>query len=487
MPNLKAALALYIAVWLGTLLALPAESLARHGSDKAQAQALELRSEGAAALAEHRLDDAQKALYQSYERHPTPETLYFLGQLAAAAGRAIEAQDLLRRFLREAGEAVDIKQRDEANRILSQPIPAYGELDILGERGALLRVDERLLGVLPLSQPLLLAVGTHTVQLDQGSHHLNGPVEIRAGRTAQLRFDLRTGVAVVTLPQAVLLLEDYHFLPPQSQILLSLSVEQAIRSAELAVLQAPAALLRAPELGPCLYTRPCQEQLMQRNEVDFTLHLYVNPTPDGRGYELFGEILDAVTGDVAMGAHQPIDFTPGPSGQAPAAAFEMAGRLLREGRTRPRGTLSVQSTPPGAEVVLPRGPVGVTPYEHAAFAGPTEVTVQKEGYQPTHLNINVEAGGKGAAQVLLQPVEKQGLSRLPRWRIITGAIAVGVGGTAFGIGLLDLTLNASAQEGPSSQAISAVVIGGMIAAGGILLLTLPPSRPKRPPPAAPPS
>jgi hypothetical protein len=491
MRNFGGAFGVTLLLLLSGLLLFPRSGQARHAKDKAeQEHAARLREEGATALVENRLEDARRALYESYERHPESQTLYFLGQLAAASGRPIEAQDLLRRFLREMGDDVDAKQREAVNRILSQPISPYGELDINGDRGAIVRVDGRILGVLPLSQPLLLAGGNHTVHLDQGSRRLEGPVEIQVGRTAQLRFDLQTDVAVVTLPPTVLLLQDYRVLLPGNQNILSFAVEQAIRAEQLAVLSSQAALLRAPELAPCLHTLPCQAQLMQRSEVDFSLLLFVQPTPDGSAYVLHGEILDAATGDAALKLDQPLDFNQ--LGQATAMASSLVTRLLKEGRTRPHGTLEVNSTPPGAEVVLPRGPVGVTPYQHAVFAGPTDVTVQKLGYQPAYVSVNVEPGSKGAANVVLLPVEKKGLARLPRWRLITGIVAVSVGGLAFSIGLLTASSQggassgiAGASSGVSGGSIAALAIGGAIAAGGVLLLTLPVSRPKAAPPPPP--
>src|SRR4051794_13075288 len=68
-------------------------------------QAEQLRDSGAEALAAKDLEAAKKALYLSYERHPASETLYYLGLLATAEGQPIAAQDLLRRFLREVGDA----------------------------------------------------------------------------------------------------------------------------------------------------------------------------------------------------------------------------------------------------------------------------------------------------------------------------------------------------------------------------------------------
>lgn len=471
MPQASAKIPFLIA-----LLAIPFladEAWARHEGGakvdrRTREQAEQLRSDGAAALATKDLEAAKQALYQSYQRNPVSETLYFLGLLAAAEGRAIEAQDLLRRFLREAAETVEPAQQKEAQRILAQPTPPFGELDIQGERGALVSVDGRLLGVLPLSQPLILAGGVRSVQLGQGTRKLDGPVDIRIGRASQLRFDMRTGVAVVTLPPTVLLVESYQGAPPAVQAALGLAAEQAIRSEQLAVLRAQAALFRAPELAPCLATHACQEQLVQRNELDFALQLLLAPQPDGAGFVLQGQLIDGPTGEAIAAASSPFELTkPEPPA---AAAAALVARLLQDGRSRQRGSLEVLSTPPGAEVVIADRVAGTTPYQRAAFVGPHQITIQKVDYQPARMAVQIEPEKKATVQVLLTPLDTGSKSppKRPLWRTITGAIAIGVGGLAFGIGALGLF-----QSQDRAESIAGTVVGGALVAGGVVLLVLP--------------
>lgn len=435
---------------------------------RSREQAEQLREEGVTALNAKDLPTAKRALYQSYEKNPLSETLYFLGLLAASEGQAVESQDLLRRFLREVGESVDPAQQKEATRLLAQPLPPFGELDVQGERGALLTVDGRLLGILPLSQPVILPPGLHTVVLGQGARKLEGPVDIRTGRTAQLRFDIRTGVAVVTLPSSVLLLEDYRLAPPATQTAMGQAVEQSVRTAELAILSARAALVRAPELANCLNTRSCQEQLLQKNEVDFAVHLYLATAGEGSAVTLQGQLIDAATGDAVVAMSDPLDLR-SPQ-QPPATAAALCTKLLQEARTRPRGTLEVLSTPPGAEVVLQRGVVGRTPYLRPAFAGTHEVTVQLPGYQSAHLAVKVEGGKKETVQLLLNPLEGEASSgtKRPLWRTVSGAVGIGLGGTIFTFGVIGLL-----DDRTDGRAIAATVVGPLIAGAGIILLTLP--------------
>lgn len=481
---------------LGILAAPPAHARrhsgggsSRHG-EAAVEQAERLRTTGAAALGERKLDEARQALEDSYTRLPAPETLYYLGQLALAESKVLEAQDLMRRFVREAGAAADPQQQKEAARIALLPSQPFGELEILSARNTLVRVDGRLLGVLPLAQPLLVTSGTHTVVLQLGSQRLESPVEIRTGRAAQLRFDLQTGVAVVTLPPTVLLVQDYGAFPPTVQDVLANAAEQAVRAESHAILHPRPALVRAPELASCVRTQPCQVQLMQRNEVEYaialTLLLPVSApapapaagTPTGVGAApaggviLHGELLDAAMGqEVALSLNQPIDLSV--PAQAAATTTELVARLLKEGRARPRGTLEISSNPPGASVVLPYGTTGLTPYSHPAWAGSYDVMVQKPGYAPARLRVNILPEQKESQQLTLTPLAGPPPKR-PLWRTVTGAVAIGLGGTIL------LTTTSSLFSSDSSTVAvgaSGVTVGSLLVVGGVLLLTLPVKKP----------
>lgn len=466
----------------------------RHGEPAAVEQAERLRTAGAAALAERKLAVARQALEDSYARLPAPETLYYLGQLALAEAKVLEAQDLMRRFIREAGAAVDPQQQKEAARIALLPSQPFGELEVLSARNTLVRVDGRLLGVLPLAQPLLVASGAHTVVLELGSRRQESPVEIRTGRTAQLRFDLQTGVAVVTLPPTVLLVQDYGAFPPTVQDVLASAAEQAVRAESHAVLHPRPALVRAPELASCVRTQPCQVQLMQRNEVEYAIALTlllpvaapapapapapatgVGPpaaAPPAGGVILHGELLDAVMGqEVALSLNQPIDLSV--PAQAVATTTELVTRLLKEGRARPRGTLEISSNPPGASVVLPYGTTGLTPYSHPAWAGSYDVMVQKPGYTPARLRVNILLEQKESQQLTLEPLAGPPPKR-PLWRTVTGAVAIGLGGTIL------LTTTSSLFSSDSSTVAvgaSGVTVGSLLVVGGVLLLTLPVKKP----------
>ena len=176
--------------------------------------------------------------------------------------------------------------------------------------------------------------------------------------------------------------------------------------------------------------------------------------------------------DVALALNQPIELS-NPA-QAAATATELVTRLLKEGRARPRGTLVVNTTPPGAAVFASGGQIGTTPYEHPAWAGSYDVIVQKPGYNPAQLHASVEADKKESLQAILEPLPGPP-PRRPLWRTVTGAIAIGLGGTLL-LGSTPSLFSSDSSQVATGAAVA--VVGSLVTVGGVLLLTLPVTRPK---------
>jgi hypothetical protein len=192
------------ALALALLLSLAAQpALAAGRNPKLRAQAEELMQSGIAALAQGDRAAARAALERAYRLYPAAEILYHLGALALAEGRRTPAQDLMRRYLAEAGEAAPQDLAQEAERVVvlrEPPDPAGlpGEVTVLGARGAIVLVDGLVCGALPLSRPLLLSPGAHRVELQLGRQKASGQVQVMPGRAAEMRFELAPAVAVVT-------------------------------------------------------------------------------------------------------------------------------------------------------------------------------------------------------------------------------------------------------------------------------------------------
>lgn len=185
---------LYAILITGSLVATEraAESRKARGS-KASADATRLIEEGSEALRKQDYPGARRALEQALRAAAGPEVLFQLGRLAVAEGRLAAAQDLMRRFLHDSSGEAEGPLQKEARAILTQPAGAQGEVAVLGARGAVVLVDERPVGSLPLALPLLLPLGPHRVTVELGAQRVEEQVKVLPGQLAEMRFNLARG------------------------------------------------------------------------------------------------------------------------------------------------------------------------------------------------------------------------------------------------------------------------------------------------------
>ena len=158
-------------------------------AEVAAPQQLSLLAQAQADLAAGQLDGLQARLAAAYRDQPQPELLRLLGLLAEKQGRILRAQDLLRRYFADPLAQPDSQARDDAQRVLTLPRPSYGELQVRGERGAVLLVDNEVVGSLPLPQPLLIDAGSHKVTMEGDETTLHRTIKVRPGRGAVMRFN----------------------------------------------------------------------------------------------------------------------------------------------------------------------------------------------------------------------------------------------------------------------------------------------------------
>lgn len=120
-------------------------------------------------LAFYRDGDPDLALIEfnrAYELVPNYRVLFNIGQVSIQLGQYANARRALEQYLREGGEVLAPERREEVQK----------DLEMLGRRTALLRVnsdvvgaeilvDDILMGRVPLSAPLLVDAGVHRVVL----------------------------------------------------------------------------------------------------------------------------------------------------------------------------------------------------------------------------------------------------------------------------------------------------------------------------------
>lgn len=508
-------------IWILSALAvllLLTPALARKGKDKGGGsgggladRARVLRQQGVTAIAAKDFAGASDSLSQAYRISPDAETLYQLGRLAWASGRTVFAQDLMRRFLADPASASDAVAKKDAEQIGEQPRPPSGEVAIVGERGALVLVDERVAGMLPLPLPLLLASGEHRITLEMGQRRIEGPVKVLPGRLSELRFNVNSDAVVSRVVPAVVWLPDFKGVPSEAQRLLSQTIDSAVRKQRLSVVPKGVALAQAPRLADCLAQLDCQDKLTTVNEADYLLSTTIEATGDltQSDWTMRLALVEATTGDYAAQLNEPC--TRCTADQASTTLDALVGRLLRDGMVKPRGILEIQSTPPGADVLTTERKLGQTPYQRAAFVGSYSLVVKQPGYKLHTVTVVVEEGKKATLKIdlvseaeppkpappppppvvvapvappppLPKPVEPPASERAPRpvWRIALGASLLGAGVLLGGFGVSGLLQHGKPADDQGrvyfdtqDKGIALLTVGSLVAVGGTILIAIP--------------
>jgi hypothetical protein len=462
-------------------------------------QARQLFQAGVAALQAKDFSTAAQSLSGAYRLAPGPATLFQLGLLAAAQGRTVEAQDLMRRFLNDATEPEQSPAFKEAQRILALPTPPSGEVSVVGERSAVVLIDDRAVGVLPLSLPLLLPIGEHRLVLERDSLRLEDGVTVLAGRTIELRCQFHPGVVVATIPPALLLLTDYPGLSGEPEKQLEQQLGQAAGLARLTLLRQREALLQAPKLADCLPMMRCQLELAMHNLLQSVLLLKAAPRGgSGADWQLKVVLLDATVGDAAVSEEK--ECRGCTAERAAELLATTAAAALQQGLARRHGVLEVESVPPGAEVTAGGRALGTTPTRRPYFTGPVEVTLKYPGYKTKRATADVQEGqtanvklelDKEVLPALVAPppvVSRTVVLPRPRWRLGVGAAAQalgvalgGLGGSALSVDghcVPDSFVGTQCQRLYTTTGVGSglIVSGVLLVAGGVTLLALPGKR-----------
>ena len=435
--------------------------------------------QGIAAMISRDFATAGQALAASLRQWPRPEVLYYLGALAQAEGRTLDAQDLMRRYLSDPQQdaAADSPEQKEAERILSLPRPPHGKLQVVGEAGTLVAVDGRLLGSLPLSQPLLLSPGEHKVSLQVGAQQQEEAVTIQLARFVELRYSSATRSVVLSVVPVMLLLDDDPGPGGEAPKQLARAIDSALQAEHFSPLRRAAALesVRDSSLAGCLDTLPCQAQLARHNGADFALRVRVRGSEAGRQLTL--ELVHAAVAEVA--AHTETSC-PGACElqDATAALQRVLPGLIAEARKRPAGLLVVESKPTGAEVYCGEQRLGLTPLELVRWAGPLELELRLPGSLSERRKVTVPDADKVALSVELRPEVRVSAAapvlRLlrpprPRWRYIAGAAVAAAGVILVGVGGAALAANGTCVGTPAAPGGQCLEVHATGTVGGALL------------------
>jgi len=377
-----------------------------------------------------------------------------------------------------------------------------GEASVLGARGAFVLVDGKLVGALPLPLPLLLPLGNHKITVELGAQRVDEQLKTLSGQNAQMRYNQRTGVVVVSLPQAIILLPEGSAGTPVQKL-----AQQALREAAVkersAVVTREQAVAQAPALAGCLDTLACQLDLLTQNETPYALRVKLSGGPTRGPFQIALQLIDGSAGAVAATATPSCaDCT---AEQAAAVVATALGPLLQEAAGRGRGAVEITSDPSGAEIYLAEQKVGLTPYRASRFVGDYALKIQKAGRQSYQAPLFVAAGRtatvhallpEGTAEVEPAPAALVPVAatpptspRRPLWRLGTGAALLGGGALLLGFGASAISVNGQCDLDAQPDLCSAryntllpgsvlVGAGALLVIGGITLLAIPGPRKK---------
>lgn len=364
------------------------------------------------------------------------------------------------------------------------------EVAVNGPPGALLLMDGQALGTLPLQVNINVPTGSHRFTLQLGTvSAASDPLSFSGSGQAELNLTLagRSLVAVLRTTDGLLLLLEPESLSAPARSALYDSVSRAASAKHSVLLTGEKEQRhsgRSRELIRCIHEAQCADALFPDGQVSYVLSVRIeNGTLDSSpSCALRTTLLDARTRDVSAQAET--TASPCSAGGVSTQLADMTNRLLQETAMRPRGSLAVSSTPPGAKVRVDGRLLGTTPFQQEVFAGARAIEVRKDKYLPYQSSTQVEPNQTATIETLLQRDPSVQPSR-PLWRIVAGSILLGGGLLMAGFGTSAQLTNGQCQDGStnldtcspyySTTAVGAGLLGGggALTIAGVLMLAIP--------------
>lgn len=393
---------------------------------------------------------ARRSLQEAYRRSRALELLYRLGEVERLDGHEVAARDFYRRYVAEgADESPDTLAA--AQKQLASPAPLGGELAVTSERGALVLLDDQVVGVLPLPLPLLVTPGSHKLAVELGKRKQEDRVDALAGRTIEVRFPLNAALVVVTMAPALITRTSFDGLPESLPQRLADAVASGVRQRKLGAQPEAAALVAAPDLASCLRTTDCQQQLARKNQVSWVLTVTGGVSQaTANGFALTFDLFDAARGDYLVRTTR--SCGPCTAEKVTALVAETTSQVVADAQSRPRDGAAPTSPSPTSPPVI----------ADSADAPKRD-----------------KRGGR------------------PLWRLIAGPLAMAAGVALIGAGAAGLALNQRCvtvdETNPDlcqpfqdmtgvsratiydtfTPGVSLVVSGSVLAAAGVILVAIP--------------
>lgn len=156
--------------------------------------------EGVARFDKGQYEAARAAFLQAYALRKHPAVLLNLAQSSLRSGRAMEGAKYFQQFLKEATNATPAQKAD-AEKGLVEARTKIGRLEISAPVGAEISVDGNVVGMAPLSEPVDVEPGNHTVKarLNDGSTETKSATA-RAGEKVPIQLTHSKEPAIAPTP-----------------------------------------------------------------------------------------------------------------------------------------------------------------------------------------------------------------------------------------------------------------------------------------------
>lgn len=393
---------------------------------------------------------ARRSLQEAYRRSRATELLFRLAEVERLDGHEVAARDFYRRYVAEGTDEVP-ETLAAAQKQLATPAPLGGELAVNSERGALVLLDDQVVGVLPLPLPLFVTPGPHKLAVELGKRKQEDRIDALAGRTIEVRFPLNAALVVVTMAPALITRTSFDGLSEQLPQRLADAVANGVRQRKMGAQSEAAALVVAPDLASCTRTTDCQQQLARKNQVSWVLTVTGGVSQATiNGFALTFDLFDATRGDYIVRTTR--SCGPCSAEKVTALVAETTAQVVADAQSRPRdGAVAAQPSTSSQPVI--------------ADSMDTAKTEKR--------------GGR------------------PLWRLVVGPLAMAAGVALIGAGAAGLAINQRCvtvdENNPDlcqpfqdmsgisratvydtfTPGISLVVSGSVLAAAGVVLTAIP--------------
>jgi hypothetical protein len=145
-------------------------------------------------------EQARASFLQAYALKKHPAVLLNLAWSCLKSGHAMEAEKYFRQFLAEGKDITD-KQRADANDGLKQARSKLGSIEVSAVPGTEVTVDGEKVGTTPLTDPVSVEAGAHTVKFKSADGSTDTQsVTVLGGEKAVARFKAAGGAGGGTAP-----------------------------------------------------------------------------------------------------------------------------------------------------------------------------------------------------------------------------------------------------------------------------------------------